>query len=285
MNSFIKSISLLTEFLKYNLSVLLATRNTSSLKKNKDLKGKYNGKVFILFTGNSAGKIDLSFLKNEYTIGVNRFFLHPQYKDLNVDFFSCIADWRYIKLWTMSWIVEMCFLKSKKSLITFLHSSASVYINDDEKDYEYRDKKNFFDKDNIYYVQSDGSFSSDADIKEELDAPCNILNGSLYFSVGLAMYLGFKEIYLLGADNAKEPLTVGHFYDGLDEVWDKEKVNACSNPNLYDEMINKQKSINLFALKNNVKLFNVIEKGFTSPVFQSVDKEELMNSLKNTATK
>jgi hypothetical protein len=277
MHIFIKIISLLTNFLKYNLNIILMMRKTSLLEKNKNLKGEYSGRVFILLTGNSVKDIDLSFLKNEHTIGVNRFFLHPQYEDLDVDFFSCIADWGHSKLWAMSWIVEMCFLKSKKDLITFLHSSASIYINNDKQDYEYRNKKDLFNKNNIHYVTPNGKFSSVDNIQYNIDKPCNIMNGSLYFTIGLAMYLGFDEVYLLGADNAKHPMRAGHFYDGMDEVWNKEEINKGMEKDLHEEMLNKQKEINEFAIKNNIKIFNVIKKGFTSPVFQAVRDENFLN--------
>jgi hypothetical protein len=269
-----KIFRLIVNFLIYNYKIFLASKNRDLLKKNIDLKNKYKGRVFILATGTSISEYDLNPLVDEYTIGVNRFFLHPDYQKLNIDFFTLIEDWSYQKLTGLSWIAEMCFLKSKRSMITFLNSMGSVYINDD-KDYEYRDKNNFFDKDNIYYVQNDGSFSSDADIKGELDAPCNILNGSLYFSVGLAMYLGFKEIYLLGVDNTKKPLTVGHFYDGLREDWDKTKLNQNLDSDLHGIMVNKQKSIKKYSESKGVDIYNISSSGYKSHIFKEVE----LNSL------
>jgi len=280
MNLIKKVLVSLFNFIRYNMLAIYSIRNLSILKRNTNLKNKYSGRVFILATGSSVGEMDLSGLKKEHTIGVNRFFLHPQYENLDVDFFTCIVDWNYDKLWSNSWIVEMCFLKSKRSMKTFLHSSAFTYITNDKVDYEYRNKKSFFNKDNIHYVISGGSLLSADIIQNDIAKPCNIMSGSLYFSIGLAIYLGFDEVYLLGVDNSKHPMRVGHFYDGLDEVWDKDRLNSGPNPNQYNDMLDKQKKINKFAIENNIKIFNVVDSDYTSPIFASIGRAEFMRLIK-----
>ncbi len=274
-----KIIEHIIDFFVYSANTMYSIKNHSLLQDNNKLKGKYSGKVFILATGSSAGKLDLSCLKDEYTIGVNRFFLHPQYEDLNVDFFTLIEDWSYRKLTGLSWIAEMCFLKSKRSMITFLHSSAFTYINNDKVDYEYRNKKNLFDKKKIHYVVPSGNFSSVDNIQSNIDKPCNIMSGSLYFSIGLAMYLGFNKVYLIGADYASEPIHIGHFYDGLNEIWGRNEMNTSSHPDLYDNMINQHAMIKSYAEKNDTEIFNVIKKGSSSPIFNSISIEEISKEL------
>ena len=105
------------------------------------------------------------------------------------------------------------------------------------------------------------------------------MSGSLYFSIGLAMYLGFNKVYLIGSDYSSEPIRVGHFYDGLNEVWSREDINTDSNPDLYDNMIKNHAAIKAYAEKNNVEIINVTGEGFSSPIFKSSTMENIIKEL------
>ncbi len=124
-----------------------------------------------------------------------------------------------------------------------------------------------------------GNFSSVDNIQSNIDKPCNIMSGSLYFSIGLAMYLGFNKVYLIGADYASEPIHIGHFYDGLNEIWGRNEMNTSSHPDLHDNMINQHAMIKSYAEKNDTEIFNVIKKGSSSPIFNSISIEEISKEL------
>ena len=44
------------------------------------------------------------------------------------------------------------------------------------------------------------------------------MHGVLSRSIGIAIDLGFNEIYLVGADYCKDPQRVGHFYGSEDWI-------------------------------------------------------------------
>jgi hypothetical protein len=55
----------------------------------------------------------------------------------------------------------------------------------------------------------------------------NIQEGSFSTALGLASYMGFKEIYLLGQDFLTQPIVYGHFYDGFHETVENPSDYGC----------------------------------------------------------
>jgi hypothetical protein len=165
--------------------------------------------------------------------------------------------------------------KSEKSFPNiWLHTSAFPYIEEKllhfERDTELRLRKNKFN-----YVSTNGDFINTI-IRNDFSSAVNTANGSIYASIYLAVYLGYKKIYLLGADYTKLPFTVGHFYDNHRELWDEKKVNELnSSIPLMESMKNKLSKTNDFANINNVEIINVIDENEESPYFSSIKFNEL----------
>ena len=273
----LSKISAIYDAILCSIQIAVAQKSKKLIKRNLELKGQYSGRIFIFYTGSSINSHNISLLKNEYSMGVNTFFLHPDYSDLNVDFFAFPTNWNYFKLYILSWFVDICFSKSKKGMISFFNTSASFYLKN-KPQIEYRDvEKKWPKKGDIYYVYSSGKFDTLGSVNGNIDQPCNILNGSLYFSISLAVYLGFTEVYLMGADYTIEPFCSGHFYDGMHTCKDKSKPNDNHPEYLgaYKVMRNKQSVINEYAKSLNVSIFNVVEKGCTSKVFNPVNYEDI----------
>ena len=57
-----------------------------------------------------------------------------------------------------------------------------------------------------------------SNINSDLQPLNNIQEGSISTALGIASYMGFKEIYLLGSDYLTDPPFYGHFYDDFHEV-------------------------------------------------------------------
>lgn len=250
-----------------------------SFQKNIKLKGKYHGRIFIILTGSTVNHIDLTPLKNEYVMGVNRAFLHPDWSKIKVDFFTLVDNWDYHRFASMAWITDVCFAKSRKEMKSFFDISASLYLENDNRNFEYRDKYKLFEKCNIHYVYGKGAFSNVDDVRGDIHKSVNTRCGSLYFAVSLAVYLGFKEVYLIGADYFNVPLTVGHFYDNLAEHWDRDKLNGGGNNQLYENMQKKEQVINDYCADNGVSLFSVVPDGYSSRCFKTITKQEYSTLL------
>ena len=124
----------------------------------------------------------------------------------------------------------------------------------------------FYNEDNTYY------FHTDTFIPDGNPPYCGLgrlEKGSFSFSIGVAIEMGFKEIFLIGCDYAKIPQVVGHFYSPEDE-----EVETT------DELLHFHKQIDKYAKDHGTKIFNVVDEGFESPVFEAIDKKKVANLLK-----
>ena len=74
------------------------------LKRNIDLKGKYNNKrIFILGSGSSILLYDLKILKNEYVMTQNSFHMHKDILEIDPNFHCVVPYYQTEKEYTI-WI-------------------------------------------------------------------------------------------------------------------------------------------------------------------------------------
>jgi hypothetical protein len=65
-------LNVLHEFYTINKSAYKNSKNLDFLKRNTELRNKYNGKrIILIFTGNSVDSIDFKSLNNEYVFACN----------------------------------------------------------------------------------------------------------------------------------------------------------------------------------------------------------------------
>ena len=156
------------------------TRNESLFDNWSSLKNIYNGeRVFLIGNGPSLNKTPLFFLKNEKTIVFNRFNLMFERLGWKPTFYTTVDER----------VAENNFEEinqiNKETLYSFfpdIHPSGTDF------------RKFIKNKDNIYWLKLQGRGYS-------TDLPHCGLNGTVA-NVGLQLliYMGFKEIYLLGVD-------------------------------------------------------------------------------------
>ena len=177
------------------------------IRRNKQLKDKYSGidRCFIIATGPSINTIDLTKLQGEFIISVSNFFVHKDFQLLQPKFHV--------------------FAKSHKP-ITFEQYSA--WLSDAEKYFtdpelavvlsEYDDrivkKSDLFKGKKTYYYTYGGSFPVN------FSKPIPPIKTVVHLAIYLAIYLGIKEIYLLGVDH-DWILNYGksrHFYEEKEHV-------------------------------------------------------------------
>ena len=71
----------------------LSQENSDVLKQNRKLRDIHKGKrCFILATGPSINAENLKPLKNEFCIAVSNFYLHPDFKLIDPEYY-CVAPW------------------------------------------------------------------------------------------------------------------------------------------------------------------------------------------------
>ncbi len=169
-----------------------------ALLNNIRFKNKYKGKrCFIIGNGPSLNNIDLSLLEREITFSVNQLPKNPDFLKLKTNFHMW-ADERFFEL-DSSRPEDMELLKVMQSVnsegdkpIVFYKYSAYKMI----KRYGLDEKLNIF-----YYMDSlskRSAFKKDTDVDFTRLVPA--FTTVIHYLICLAVFMGFKQIYLLGCD-------------------------------------------------------------------------------------
>jgi len=210
-------------------------------------------KCFILGTGPSLSDTPLHFLNDHVTIGVN-LILHsgfvPNYlcvsdREMAVDNYDAIFN---EKMDNGTYVVARTKDQNVNNLLT---------------------KKN-----NVYLIEG---FKEDKPIRppyldEQFLRFAMTKNGVINdLAVPLAVYLGFKEIYLLGVDGEHGP--EAHFYDHSGAKNRKESIiRGPREPTKYDLLID-------ILNKKKIKLYNCSVNGNKTPEIQSKKLEEVIGAF------
>lgn len=163
-------------------SFILQRNYGKDVRRIRSLKGYYAGKrCFVVGNGPSLNKIDLDKLVSENLITVNKFFYHPHYEHLKPIFHCAIDPGMYIGevgldfLEVIKQYQEINFLLSSKAPIGF-----KAYPN--------------------VYTKILGYLPSHVCHPYDLSKPSAAFINVVLSAIELAIYLGFKEIILIGCD-------------------------------------------------------------------------------------
>lgn len=150
-------------------------RRRDSITKLGELKNSRAGeRCFIIGNGPSLKQMDLSCLKNEYTIGMNRFYLMFPELDFKTSYFVSINDL----------VVEQCAADLQAlDIPTFISWRGRQWVNPREK---------------LYYL-----FTTYTGPKFARDIRGRLWEGATvtYASMQVAFHLGFKQVILIGVDH------------------------------------------------------------------------------------
>ncbi|MCC6253171.1 MAG: hypothetical protein IT238_12000 [Bacteroidia bacterium] len=252
-------------------------------EENLKFKNLHQGeRCFILASGPSIRTQDLKKLQNELCIAVSHFHLHDdiriirpqyhvlapqhapfnfndsskyfidfkeQYKDINPHIFLGLTNYAYNYF-------EL--LKHKPNLVVphlhYLNYAALLSI----------DENNYLN-DEIW------------DITKDLFGQRTVIYGAIQ----LAVYMGVKQIYLLGADhdylNDTKRTTNHHFYKEEKGISDKEHLSDFSSEKWFYEYYMRWKQyrlMNEYCVSKGVQIFNATNGGMLD-VFERVSYESL----------
>lgn len=225
----------------------------------REYKNIHEGeRCFITCTGPSLTMSDLDLLRNENTIGVNSIIeayrltsWRPSYY-IMVDFFA-FAD--YVKNNRVEggmYATKASFFHYRLRPLTTFGKQLFIPIN-----YSNHFKKSV-DNHRIRY-------------SKELSVCCYDGFTVTNAAIQLAMYMGFKEIYLLGCDCNYTTKQI-HFVELED---DQKKIQAGWLPHATDLSIEGYKAIKEFADKQGVKIFNATRGGCLE-VFPRVNLDDVV---------
>lgn len=184
---------------------LFISRIESSRRKNNDLTQKIKNntiflnthigeRCFILGNGPSLKDVDLELLEKEFVFTVNNFSLVDNYKKAktnvhlwaDLSFFELREDQKY----NHEELIENYLRIAEEQPICFVPDSAYDFI-----------VKNKLDEVlNINYFSLFSSIDSKIRSHFDLSRAISCYSTVVQYAISIAIYMGFKEIYLLGCD-------------------------------------------------------------------------------------
>jgi hypothetical protein len=245
------------------------------LKKNSTLKNFHHGKrCYILATGSSIKNMDLKPLNNEISMGLNEFFLHDDYKEIKPEYvvFSGFGIHNVPKEKQAAWY---------KSYGDTISGISTPLIN--ICDYNYIKKNNFLSTTDVKFFKYGLKFDWIEDYG--IDATKNLYEcqGVGAMALQCALYMGFKEIILVGFDHdwilRMFDTKPTHFYNHDKSIIYKglREVDPFSAQYQFDSM--SKLFLNYIAIKkhadnNGILIMNATEGGMLD-VFPRVDFKSL----------
>lgn len=217
------------------------------LKKNKELKNKHaGGRCFIVLNGPSIKDYDLKKISDEITICSNYFYLSEYFDVIKPDYY-CICD---SDTFIDDRIQRVHELLSKEGNMKYIFNKRALNkLSEEEK------KKCYF----VYGMHMPHLFK----VRDNLSGISSSFTNVSMFCILCAMYMGFKDIYILGNDFAPGA-GLTHCYGNVDverevnEVYRKKnRVNLCTFywsyylahiQSFYLEKHARKKGVNIFNL-------------------------------------
>jgi hypothetical protein len=254
------------------------------LKKNIELKNQYNNKrLFILGSGSSILLYDLKVLDNEYVMTQNSFHMHKDIYAIDPNF-HCVVPYYQSENEISIWVDYIADMKARMPNSKFLWGLNTKALID--KYHEDISAKS-------YYVRT--KYDSLTLNHATVDIAKTLMNIPTVLTqcLSVAIYMGFREIYLLGFDLDQichtNDRTFGRFY-GMSKITDtkfEEDAEKHSDDETTDGwynwwLMNKQFFlIKDFADQNNISIVNGTKGGILSyfkrePIENIVGQEILL---------
>lgn len=182
--------------LKHNVFLALDNKQAKVLKKNNIYKNKYLRKrCFIIGNGPSLKHQDLSKTQNDMVFTVNMIPKSPMYTQLKSDF-HVMAD-PFIFQIDMNKEEDREKLETFKKINNEKSSPVCFFPYAGKEIIEKLGLNQFL---NIAYIHFAGEFyegyKKKIDLTKCIPGFCNVVQ----YAIGIAIYMGFREIYLLGCD-------------------------------------------------------------------------------------
>jgi hypothetical protein len=237
------------------------------LKKNVELKDKYNNeRIFILGSGSSILLYDLKVLSNECVMTQNSFHMHNDISDINPTF-HCVVPYYQTDKEHSIWIEYIGDMKEKMPSTSFIWGLNTKALIDNHHPELIKQS---------YYIRTKYNPLTLKKAKVNISKTIMNIPSVLTQCLTVAIYLGFKEIYLLGFDLDQichtNDQTYGRFY-GMSKITETEfekdanqKLDVETTDGWYTWwLMNKQFFlIKHFADQNNINIVNGTKGGILS---------------------
>jgi len=231
-------------------------------------------RCFVLCTGPSVNLLDLRKLKGEYSIAVSNFYMHKDYNVISPTYY-CMPNFTYTDLFTKE--------IGKKYLEKLEREAGDTQFFYGITEKEMIEQYGLYSGKRINYVYF---FPLEQGYEEvDLTLKTMAVQSVPIMCLELAVYMGFKEIYLIGTEHSE--LTINkynYFYDRKDnivgDVDDSVDINGNLNgtykrflPGIY-RLWEQYKILKQIAERRGIKIFNATIGGQLD-IFERVDYDIL----------
>lgn len=245
--------------IKYRKCLKKLGLSNQKMRRIQALKGTHDGqRCFIICTGPSLRLEDLEKLKNETTIGVNSIFAVYPKTSWRPTYYTIVDPYQGKKYIDMKQINFNDLYRKAAFLNSRLHAP--------KKDEIYKVHVDTFNH------KSENMQRGSVKIDDDLDIHVYDCFTVTVMAIELAIYLGFKEVYILGADcNYEQPQK--HFVPTEADA----KISEPGKYKLYvDRSIRGYQAAKELAQSCGVKVYNAT-RGGKLEVFDRVDFDALMS--------
>jgi len=270
-------------------------------------------------TGDSLSIADFEKLKYEKTFSTGFIFLHQDLEKLNLKYYLAVED-PLKNFPDLNWPSHIIPSKVPNNGYTFyklvndkIYSKGTkIFLRYEDKNY-FISRKLFTGYGEKYYLK----FMSNLFYKKYLQSEITLtkrfstFGGSIFLILQILIYMGFKEIYLLGAGYTYYPTYELHFYDSyflpnyitrdqaklegerivtehnkrlgdnlkLFDFYDDGKYyryRMVKFLNLENENYRKHQMMKDIAEYNGAEIINIIPEGFKSPIYKNIYWSDLI---------
>ena len=252
------------------------------LKKNNKFKNSYKDKeCFIFGNGSSIKKFDLKLFANKLSMTCGWLYLHKDFKNLNI-----IADFEihpaiFFPIWKNEYTK-----KTEYNIPNYISKKKDRF---NKSNIIFASLTNFpalFLKKNVFYLYHFGEKKNNLNFIN----PCetySLMENSLYTMVGMAHFMGFKKVFLVGMDYLLDEPVTGHFYEDFElkrkvdnKVYEKNKYffDYFSKYLEFTLIKTKETSSSLLNSINYSDLFNTVENNHKNDEIVSLEDLRLLDS-------
>lgn len=239
---------------RYFLRKMHIQNLNKKMRRIQKLKDAYDGeRCFIVCTGPSLKMNDLDIIRNEYSFGMNSIHLAYNKTDWRPSFYVCIDSYAQERMSNEYTIDYSQIAKEYVMLNKMIPSS--------DEDYIYKILTNYGNhKKNSKGVIVEGDISICA-------YDCFSVTN---FALTCAIFMGFKEIYLIGCDCNYDGKTIHFVKSKLDPK--EEEKNRWSNA--VELSIEGYSAMKEYADQMDVKIYNATRGGYLE-IFDRVDFDSI----------
>ena len=177
------------------------------LGRNKKFKNLHRGeKCYLIGNGASLKYFDLKKFEDKISIGCNSLFLHSDFNKIDVQYYFVGDPFFFYRYWKNMYtrkieLNKLGLMYQEKMAI----NDNVLYFTNLSNYLTLKGEENFF----FHHFGQPFDNYNNCNLDRQFTTMASGLSGML----GIAIYMGFKDITLLGCDYTFYPQAVGHFFD------------------------------------------------------------------------